>query len=143
MCVCVCVCVCVCMYVCVYVHMYVCMYYVCMCVCVCACVCMYVCFFIFLLLGHAPLHYVILHARCVLIHVYMISSVVLSCSIILGFCHTPLLSAVFRILWSLRTLKFVLNICSPVHTSALASRLLTKCMLLVFLFPCQVFRSGI
>jgi hypothetical protein len=31
-------------------------------------------------LQHAPLHYVILQARYVLIHVYMISSLALSCS---------------------------------------------------------------
>jgi len=41
---------------------------VCVC-CVCACV-----FLFNLLLLHAPLHYVILHARFALIHVYMISS---------------------------------------------------------------------
>jgi len=93
----VCVCVCVCMYVCTYVCMcvcaYVCVYvlcmYVCVCVCVHVCVCMYV-FFIFLLLGHAPLHYVILHARCVLIHVYMISSVVLCCSYYFGLLSVAL-----------------------------------------------------
>jgi hypothetical protein len=52
----------------------------------------------------------------------------------LGFCRKSLLSTVFRSLWSLRTLKIVLNICSLVHTYALASRLLSKCMLLVFSF---------
>jgi hypothetical protein len=96
-------------------------------------------FFIIILLLHAPLHNVPLHARFVLIHICKINFKFIICFYLFG----ALDFTVFQNLESIQTLKIILSIFSLGHFSELANHTFLKCMLLVCPFLCPVIRSQI